>query len=62
MSDYDMMSDKYHEKCYEIMELKRILRVFLNDDVETTQISCMLAGNPIVIDKFIEEAREVCYG
>ena len=62
MYEYDMLSDRYHEKCYEIMHLKRILKVFLNDDVDTTKISCMLAGNPIMVDKFVEEAREACYG
>lgn len=62
MYDYDVLSDKYSEKCYEITELKRILRVFLNDDVDSTKISCILAGNPNQVDKFVEEAREACYG
>lgn len=62
MYDYDVLVDKYDEKCYEIVKLKRILKVFLNDDAETSKISCMLLGNPTVVDNFIKEAQEACYG
>ena len=44
MYDYDVLVDKYDEKCYEIVKLKRILKVFLNDDAKTSKISCMLLG------------------